>query len=47
MQAILISEVMGALPNNEEPDKVSKSDIVAYVIFLLLIAFAWVASKYL
>jgi len=47
MPVTLNSRIMGAVPNEDKPDGLDKSDVVFYIIFIVLMAFAWVADKYL
>jgi len=37
---------MGASPNDDQPDKMTKGDIIFAVAFVLILAFAYWASKY-
>lgn len=46
MQAILNSEIMGAMPN-DEPEGIDRRDVIFYVCMALIFAFAYFAGKYL
>jgi hypothetical protein len=41
------SEVMGANPNDDEPEGVDRRDIIFYTVMALIFAFAIFASKHL
>jgi hypothetical protein len=45
MQATLNSKVMGATPDPDQPDKVSREDVVFGIVFVLILAFAYFVGK--
>ena len=47
MPVTLSSKIMGALPQNDEPEGIDRRDIIFYTVMALILAFAIIASKHI
>lgn len=47
MRVTLNSKIMGAVPNDDQPEGIDRRDIIFYCVMAALLAFAVIASKYL